>query len=105
MKPSDAKRSIELMWDKLDEGLKQFAEPTESSLIASQQVAFKSFLEGEKDNLPIVLCSDMGTQEQKIILTNFEGLGNLEGGRLNCLIMPASTSEVEDKALLRWKQE
>lgn len=105
MKPSDAKRSIELMWDKLDEGLKQSTEPTESPLIASQEFAFKAFLEGEKDNLPIVLCSDMGTPEQKIILTNLGGLENLEGGRLNCLIIPALTSEVEDKALLRWKQE
>ncbi len=105
MKPSDAKHSIELMWDKLDEGLKQFSEPTESPLIASQEVAFKAFLEGEKDILPVVLCSDMGTPEQKIVLTNLGGLGNLEGGRLNCLIIPALTSEVEDKALLRWKQE
>ena len=98
MKPSDAKRSIELMWDKLDEGLKQSTEPTESPLIASQEFAFKAFLEGEKDNLPIVLCSDMGTPEQKIILTNLGGLENLEGGRLNCLIIPALTSEVEDKS-------
>ena len=105
MKPSDAKRSIELMWHKLGEHLKQFAEPTESPLIASREVAFKAFLEGEKDNLPIVLCSDMGTPEQEIIFTNLGELGNLEGGRLNCLLIPASTSEVEDKALLRWKQE
>ena len=105
MKPSDAKRSIELMWNKLGEYLKQFAEPTESPLIASKEVAFKAFLEGEKDNLPIVLCSDMGTREQEIIFTNLGELGNLEGGRLNCLLIPALTSEVEDKALLRWKQE
>ena len=105
MKPSDAKRSIELMWHKLGEGWKQSTESTESPLIGSKEFAFKAFLEGEKDNLPIVLCSDMGTLEQKIILTNLGKLGNFEGGRLNCLLIPASTSEVEDKALLRWKQE
>jgi len=105
MKPNDAKRSMELMWSALDERLKQFTDPPESTLIAVQEATFKAFLLQDMDELPVVLCSDMGTQDQKIILTTLGGLENLDGGRLNCLLVPAWTSEVEDKALLRWKLE
>jgi diphthamide biosynthesis methyltransferase len=85
--------------------LKQFTDPPESTLIAVQEATFKAFLLQDMDELPVVLCSDMGTQDQKIILTTLGGLENLDGGRLNCLLVPAWTSEVEDKALLRWKLE
>ena len=105
MTPRDAKRSIELMWDKLDEHLKQFTNPPNKTLIAVQEAMFKALLDEERSDLPVVLCSDMGTQDQKIIFTNIGGLEKLEGGRLNCLLIPAWTSEVEDQALLRWKLE
>ena len=105
MSPRDAKRSFELMWDKLDEHLKQFANPPDKTLIAVQEAMFKVLLDGERNELPVVLCSDMGTQDQKIVFTNIGGLENLEGGRLNCLLIPAWTSEVEEMALLRWKEE
>ena len=105
MSPRDAKRSIELMWDKLDEHLKQFTNPPDKTLIAVQEAMFKVLLEEERNELPVVLCSDMGTQDQKIIFTNIGGLEKLEGGRLNCLLIPAWTSEVEEMALLRWKEE
>ena len=105
MKPNDAKRSMDLMRSTLDERLKQFTTPPESTLIAVQEATFKAFLLEDMDELPVVLCSDMGTQDQKIIFTNIGGLEKLEGGRLNCLLIPAWTSEVEGKALLRWKLE
>jgi diphthine synthase len=105
MKPNDAKRSMDLMWSTLDERLKQFTTSPESTLIAVQEATFKAFLLQEMDELPVVLCSDMGTREQNIVFTTLGGLETLEGGRLNCLIVPAWTSEVEDKALLRWKLE
>lgn len=105
MKPNDAKRSMDLMRSTLDERLKQFTTPPESTLIAVQEATFKAFLLEDMDRLPVVLCSDMGTQDQKIIFTNIGGLEKLEGGRLNCLLIPAWTSEVEGKALLRWKLE
>ena len=66
---------------------------------------FKVLLDEDRNDLPVVLCSDMGTQDQKIIFTNIGGLENMEGGRLNCLLIPAWTSEVEEMALLRWKEE
>ena len=105
MKPNDAKRSMDLMRSTLDERLKQFTTPPESTLIAVQEATFKAFLLEDMDELPVVLCSDMWTQDQKIIFTNIGGLEKLEGGRLNCLLIPAWTSEVEGKALLRWKLE
>ena len=105
MSPRDAKRSIELMWDKLGEHLEQFTNPPDKTLIAVQEAMFKVLLDEDRNELPVVLCSDMGTQDQKITFTNIGGLENLEGGRLNCLLIPAWTSEVEEMALLRWKEE
>ena len=105
MKPADAKQSIELMWNKLDEHLQQFTTPGKTHLIATQHATFQAFLEQEMNDLPVVLCSDMGTVEQNIVFTTVGELEHLEGGRLNCLLVPAWTSEVEEKALLRWKLE
>lgn len=105
MKPADAKQSIELMWNKLDEHLQQFTTPAKTHLIAMQHATFQAFLEQEMNDLPVVLCSDMGTVEQNIVFTTVGELEHLEGGRLNCLLVPAWTSEVEEKALLRWKLE
>ena len=53
----------------------------------------------------MVLCSDMGTSEQSIVTTTVGSLADIEGGRLNCLVFPANTSDVEEKALLRWLKE
>ena len=53
----------------------------------------------------VVLCSDMGTEDQRIVSTTVGGLSNQTGGRLNCIIFPATTGEVEEKALVRWEQE
>ncbi len=51
MKPTDAKRSMELMWSALDERLKQFTDPPESTLIAVQEATFKAFLLQDMDEL------------------------------------------------------
>jgi hypothetical protein len=40
-----------------------------------------------------------------MVTTTLGGLGDEQGGRLNCLVFPASTGEVEGKALLRWEKE
>ncbi|MCH1423020.1 MAG: hypothetical protein L7U62_05980, partial [Candidatus Poseidoniaceae archaeon] len=105
MKPNDARRSIELMWSKLDERVKQFTSPPEAQLIAVQEAMFKTLLDEDMDGVQVVLCSDMGTPEQRIVSTTIGGLEQLEGGRLNCLLIPARMSEVEEKALHRWKLE
>ena len=59
----------------------------------------------ESCDVPVVLCCDMGTRQQKMIYTNLAKLSELQGGRMNCLVFPASTSDVEEKALLRWLKE
>ncbi|MBP77877.1 MAG: diphthine synthase [Deltaproteobacteria bacterium] len=105
MSPRDAKHSIELMWTKLEEQVEQFTTPPESAHIAVQEEAFRALLSEKITTLPVVLCSDMGTPDQSITSTTVEGLEALKGGRLNCLVIPATTSEVEDMALLRWKKE
>ena len=51
----------------------------------------------------VILCSDMGTPSQNIISTNLEALSQINGGSMNCLVFLGKTSEVEDKALLRWQ--
>jgi hypothetical protein len=47
----------------------------------------------------------MGTSEQNIITTTVGALSAQRGGRLNCLVFPATTGEVEEKAVLRWTEE
>ena len=104
MTPEDAKNSIVLMCSKLEEYLDQFSSSLNTPLIEMQHTTFRQFIEEGVDELPVVLCSDMGTKDQAITSTTVGELGALEGGRLNCLIFPARTSEVEDKALLRWSK-
>lgn len=105
MSPRDAKHSMELMWAKLEEQVEHDAVPAESAQMTVQQDAHRALLSENTNSLPVVLCSDMGTADQEIIFTTVEGLEALKGGRLNCLVIPATTSEVEEMALLRWKKE
>jgi diphthine synthase len=101
MQPIDAVKSLRLMRDKLDESLENLdaASPLESM----RNDACKLFLSERMNERTVVLCADMGTDDEKITFTTIGQLSNIEGGRLNCLIFPATTSEVEERALLRWK--
>ena len=47
----------------------------------------------------------LGTGDQRIVSTTVDGLKDEAGGRLNCIVFPAATGEVEEKALLRWAKE
>lgn len=104
MRPEDAVQSMSLMWQRLqvttDESLSE-----EDEHLAFRQMATKRYLQQSFDEIPVVLCSDMGTSEQSMVATTLGGLGDEQGGRLNCLVFPASTGEVEGKALLRWEKE
>ena len=104
MRPEDAVQSMRLMWEKLQETAD---EPLSEEYVrlAFRQMATKLYLQQSFDDIPVVLCSDMGASEQSMVTTTLGGLGDEQGGRLNCLVFPASTGEVEDKALLRWKKE
>ena len=102
MKPRDAVVSLIAMVEKLV-GVKDNL-PNESVLEQLKVAAAESICT-EIYAIPVVLCSDMGTPQQSIVTTDVAGLQLEEGGRINCLVFPASTSDVEDKALLRWVKE
>jgi len=101
MQPEDAVESLRLMRNKLDESIDNMG--MGSPLDSMREDACKLFLSGDLNEQIVVLCADMGTDDEKITCTTIGQLSNLEGGRLNCLIFPAVTSEVEERALLRWK--
>ena len=101
MKPSDALVSLGLMWDKLGEALDEM--PQETALEAMRHEACAALLGRSLGEVPVVLCADMGTDDERMVTTTVDALGSIEGGRLNSLVFQSTTSEVEEKALLRWQ--
>ena len=101
MKPSDALVSLRLMWDKLGEALDEM--PQETALEAMRREACAALLGRPLDEVPVVLCADMGTGDERMVTTTVGALERIEGGRLNSLVFQSTTSEVEEKALLRWR--
>ena len=102
MQPRDAVESLDAMKNKLAENVKEMSEET---MLESLKKNLYREICSEIPTLTVVLCSDMGTDEQSIVTTTVESLAQQEGGRLNCLVFPASTSDVEEKAMLRWSKE
>lgn len=101
MKPSDALVSLGLMWDKLGEALDEM--PQETALEAMRHEACAALLGRSLGEVPVVLCADMGTDDERMVTTTVDALSSIEGGRLNSLVFQSTTSEVEEKALLRWR--
>ena len=101
MTPADAARSMRMMWTKLDEREPHLSEDAEQTSVAA---AVEAYLKASVDDVRVVLCSDMGTPEQRIVTTTVAGLEDESGGRLNCLVFPAGTGEIEEKALARWTE-
>lgn len=101
MQPKDAYDSLGLMKEKLSSTISDM--PEESTFDSMKKLAFKEFVANGLDSIKVVLCADMGTKDEKITYTTVGDLKNTDGGRLNSLIFPAITSEVEEKALLRWQ--
>ena len=58
---------------------------------------------GEIDNLEVVLCSDLGTDDQRLQTTTIGNLSTKRSGRLNCMVLLANLSEIEREAVNRWK--
>ena len=102
MQPKDAVESLKAMADKLVETVEDL--PVDSPF-ERLKVECVGQICSDISALKVVLCSDMGTSEQSIVATTVGSLGDVEGGRLNCLVFPANTSDVEEKALLRWLKE
>lgn len=103
MTPSDAAHAMRLMWEKLSD-LDVSEASMEDAAQASKHAMIERYLQQSIDKMPVVLCSDMGTPDQTMVTTTVGGLDQEEGGRLNCLVFPASTGEIEEKALARWKR-
>jgi diphthamide biosynthesis methyltransferase len=102
MQPLDAKNAFVLMEKKLSESLESM--PQESSLDLLKHEACKQIC-SNIESLEVVLCSDMGTEMQKITFTNINGLESCKNGRLHCIIVPSNLSDVEEKALSRWTKD
>ena len=101
MKPHDAVVSLRLMWKKLAETIEEM--PQETALQSMRIEACKALLSGDLDSMDVVLCSDMGTNEESLVATTVGQLDSHTGGRLNSLVFQSKPSEVEEKALLRWR--
>jgi len=100
MMPSDAVESMVSMINKLKGDLGEF--PNESPYETLKIEYLKTILNMALNEFRVVLCSDMGTSSQNIISTNLEDLAQINGGSMNCLVFLGNTSDVEEKALLRW---
>ena len=103
MRPRDAVESIRLMIDKISTDIENIDDSDAFGKLRKQAVG--ELIATKFTDWPVVLCSDMGADNQSIIYTNLAKLGDLPGGNMNCLVFPASTSDVEEKALLRWVRE
>jgi diphthine synthase len=101
MQPLDAAKSLRTMASKLESEIEHMQ--LESNLDRLKVEAAKGICE-DIDALPVVLCTDMGTLEQRILNCSVSTLGDAQEGRLHCLIIPANTSEIETKALQRWSK-
>ena len=102
MMPSDAVESLKLMWPKLQTELMEIPPSDDSPVQALRHTMCQEYVSQDIDDVAVVLCADMGTEEQQIVFTTVGKLSSIPGGRLNCLVFPASLSGVEEKALLRW---
>ncbi len=51
----------------------------------------------------LVLCSDMGTDDSRIVFGSIDDIAKIEQGRVHCLVIPANLHDVEVAALERWK--
>ena len=103
MSPKSAANSIISALQKLEEMVEDHPEDDEIALM--KKAAFSALIERPLEEIVVVLCSDMGCKDQKITLTDIVSLADLSGGRMNCLVFPGSTGDVEEKALLRWSKE
>ena len=101
MKPQDAVVSLRLMWKKLADAIEEM--PQETALQSMRVEACEALLGRDLDSMNVVLCSDMGTEDESIVATTVGQLERQTGGRLNSLVFQSKASEVEEKALLRWR--
>lgn len=103
MSPKSAADSIMAGLQKLEQIVDDYPEDDEIALM--KKAAINALIERPLESISVVLCSDMGCEDQKITLTTVANIADLSGGRMNCLVFPGTTGDVEEKALLRWAKE
>lgn len=103
MSPQSATQTFQMMWEKM---LEDVEEPLSEEYVrlAFRQFGRKLYLQQHREEITVILCSDMGTAQQNIVATTMGELAQEVGGRLNCLVFPAGLSDVEEKAIARWKR-
>ncbi len=102
MQPQDAKVAFELMAERLDSGISDFANYSNLDLLKIE--ACMKICENIGD-MPVVLCTDMGGKNQGITYTDVKGLESCQNGGLHCIVVPANLSDVEETSLSRWSKE
>jgi diphthine synthase len=102
MQPKDAVSVIQQMSNKLNGELSEMSQST-----TLEKLKFESCKNIVQciDDLPAILCTDIGTDEQQIRFLTVGSLATAPEGRLHCLVIPAELGEVERQALKRWSKE
>ena len=59
-------------------------------------------LEVNVEDWVLVLCSDMGSDDAQITVGTPTEISEISGGRIHCILVPASLHDVEATALARW---
>ena len=59
-------------------------------------------LDVDVEDWTLVLCSDIGTDDARISIGTLDEISGGKGGRIHCLLVPASLHDVEAAALERW---
>ena len=76
----------------------------DSPLAVLKRQACEDICDGVSEMM-VVLCSDMGTSEERISYLSINDLPKEPIGRLHCLVIPAEPSDVEVLALKRWTKK
>jgi Diphthamide biosynthesis methyltransferase len=101
MQPADIVQSINSMAKKMLVSDREVEDDTTFELMKREAcIDLLSCL----DSLSLVLCTDMGTNNQRISLHSISTLANAEEGGMHCLVIPAKLGEIESRALARWSK-
>lgn len=102
MQPSDASQAMYAMAEKLSQSVEEMSK---DSVLDSLKIQACREICSNIDSLMVVLCTDMGTENQTISYLSLEQLSLADTGGLHCLVIPAKPTDVEEIALNRWSKK
>ena len=97
MQPKDAADALISMSEKIMRDLEEGGIQKDSLHVK----AFKDLCLNIQE-LPLVLCTDMGTKNQSVNSITLSELYSANEGGLHCLVIPSKLTEIEKSALSRW---